>query len=247
MLARALDVVAGVLLAGERVELAAHARRPRRRGRARRGRRSVPLKNMCSAKCAMPLVSAVLVARAGGEHDHDDVDWASACARGQQAQAIGERRVSNMPAPYHPPPRAHPGLPLRDRLRRPPHDAARLRRPHDPLQGRRPSRPRPQRRQADQLHAGPDRRERGGRRHPHAPSRVGETLTIVVEAVLTDVRPAAHRRRARSSAKGRSASCTRYLERGAARDRGGPERGRARAAAPTSAPSTSGAATPAAA
>ena len=33
------------------------------------GRRSVPLKNMCSAKCAMPFVSARFVARAGGEED----------------------------------------------------------------------------------------------------------------------------------------------------------------------------------
>ena len=33
------------------------------------GRRSVPLKNMCSAKWAIPFVSARLVAGAGGEHD----------------------------------------------------------------------------------------------------------------------------------------------------------------------------------
>ena len=69
VLGRALDVVAGVLLAGERVELAADRVDLASRCRARSGARSVPLKNMCSAKWAIPFVSARLVARAGGEHD----------------------------------------------------------------------------------------------------------------------------------------------------------------------------------
>jgi len=58
VLAGAADVVARVLLAGERVELAADPVDLAADVRAV-GRRSVPLKNMCSAKCAMPLVSGV--------------------------------------------------------------------------------------------------------------------------------------------------------------------------------------------
>jgi len=54
----ALDVVAGELLAGERVELPADAVDLGEMARAV-GRRSVPLKNMCSAKCAMPAMSGV--------------------------------------------------------------------------------------------------------------------------------------------------------------------------------------------
>ena len=54
----ALDVVARVLLAGERVELAADAV-DLGRDVPRAGRRSVPLKNMCSAKWAMPPISGV--------------------------------------------------------------------------------------------------------------------------------------------------------------------------------------------
>jgi hypothetical protein len=55
MLGGATDVVAGVLLARERVELPAD--RVDLAGDV--GRFSVPLKNMCSAKCAMPFVSRV--------------------------------------------------------------------------------------------------------------------------------------------------------------------------------------------
>ena len=54
----AADVVAGVLLAGERVELAAD-RVDLAGDVARRRPPPVPLKNMCSAKCAIPFVSAV--------------------------------------------------------------------------------------------------------------------------------------------------------------------------------------------
>ena len=59
MLGGALDVVAGVLLAGEGVELAADAVDLGGDVLGGRAACSVPLKNMCSAKCAMPLVGLV--------------------------------------------------------------------------------------------------------------------------------------------------------------------------------------------
>ena len=57
-LGRAIHVVAGVLRAGEGVELAAD-RVDLAGDVARVGRRFVPLKNMCSAKCAIPFVAGV--------------------------------------------------------------------------------------------------------------------------------------------------------------------------------------------
>ena len=90
VLLRALDVVAGVLLAGEGVELARRCRRSPRRCARAVGRRSVPLKKRCSAKCEMPPGLVVLVARADGVHDHHAGRLRLGLAGGQQAGAVGE-------------------------------------------------------------------------------------------------------------------------------------------------------------
>ena len=74
-LARAAHVVAGDLLAGEGVELAADGV-DLGRDVARRRAPPVPLKNMCSAKCAMPFDSRVSYRAPAASMTKHETDWA---------------------------------------------------------------------------------------------------------------------------------------------------------------------------
>ncbi len=117
-----LDVVAGVFLRRERVELAADRIDLLRD--VLRGARSVPLKSMCSTKCAMPHCSARFVARPARQ-PHADAHGAHVRhGLGDEPNAIRKRLVDDHrrwadSAREVPRARERPMIPVGKRIREP--------------------------------------------------------------------------------------------------------------------------------
>ena len=229
VLLRALDVVAGVFLAGERVELGAdavdlggdHARR-----RAALG----ALEEEVLGEVRDAAGRVVLVARADRVHDHHAGRLGVGLRGGEKAGSIVENAEcrtrphgSALPSPC----RASSRLPLHDRLRRPSHHSPRLGRPRRALQGGRLGRgARAQGRQADQLHGRADQRARGGRRHPRLPAGLRRDAHDRGRARAPRRAPRPQRRGA-ARARGTGARAARAPGARAAPDRDRARRGRA--------------------